>query len=157
MHVPCLQTRRWRSVTSARAAVRTRRRLHHGSARDRLQRSRFYATLITHGVLFCPDNPRLVCQVLASQLHTNIPSWHKRLCIALFFQRAGAFHFLRHRLQSDEVVIVDEGLFHRSVNLFAWRSEPPDRKTIMAYLRTLPFPISSCSSERAGCRMLGTG
>jgi dephospho-CoA kinase len=96
------------------------------------------AIMIVYKLAFALQHPDLVRQVWAAQLHREIPWWHRRLIVRLFFDVAGTYQFLRRRLSPDEVVLFEEGLVHRAINVYAWEPRQLDPAQVMAYLRKLP-------------------
>jgi hypothetical protein len=84
------------------------------------------------------ENPRLVWQVCESQFHREIPLWHRQLILSLFFKILGGYQFLRHRLGPNQVVILEEGLIHRAINLYAWEPKQVDPDLVMTYFCLLP-------------------
>jgi len=89
-------------------------------------------------VHFAYENPRLVWKVCASQFHRQIPLRHRQAILSLFFKIAGGYQFLRHRLEPNQVVILEEGLIHRAVNLYAWEPKQIDPALLMTYFSLLP-------------------
>lgn len=117
---------------------------------------------LVYTLLFMIENPHLSLHVSRSQLHRTIPWWHRRIILRLFFGVAADYWYLRHRLNSNEVVILDEGLLHRAINLYAWEPRHLSRDTMMTYLALLPVldlavlakaPLNMCF-ERATRRGL---
>jgi hypothetical protein len=111
---------------------------------------------------FAFENPRLVWQVCASQFHREIPLRHRQLILSLFFKIVGGYQFLRHRLGPNQVVLLEEGLIHRAINLYAWEPKQIDPDLVMTYFCLLPAldlvvlvraPLEICL-ERAEARGL---
>ena len=88
--------------------------------------------------LFTLAYPRLIWLVCRSQQHRPLTWRHRRLILKRFGDVAGHFHFLRSRLQPDELVIFEEGFVHRAINLFAWDEDPLDVEQLWAYYQQLP-------------------
>jgi thymidylate kinase len=95
-------------------------------------------TLRFYMFLFMIEHPRLCMLAGRSQLHRDIPLWHRWLILGLFFDVAAGYRFLRDRLGPEEVVILDEGLLHRAVNLYAWEPRQLDARAVTRYFRLLP-------------------
>jgi thymidylate kinase len=113
---------------------------------------------------FACERPRLVWCVLTSQLRRTIPWWHRRKIIGLFFEVAGRYQFLRHRLRAGEAVVLEEGFVHRAINLYAWEPGQIDPDRVEHYLALVPAsdlvvlvraPLDVCL-ERARLRGLPT-
>jgi thymidylate kinase len=81
-------------------------------------------------------HPRFVAHAARTTLASPIPWWHRRIIFGLAMDVGGRLLAARSRAAEDEWVIVDEGLVHRAVNLFAWRHEVP-RQQVESYLATL--------------------
>jgi len=88
---------------------------------------------------FTLKHPKLVRQAWnASQELRNLPGWHRRIIFSLFFEVAGWYEGLSNKASSKDLVVVDEGLAHRSINLFAWQTGDLNTKRIQAYIEKLP-------------------
>lgn len=104
--------------------------------------------------------PRLVAAVIRAQLGNGLPWWHKRKIWRLFFNLANGLAFVSGRLAQDEILLLEEGLLHRAVNLFSWQLDGPRTGLVNQYLDHLPVlglavrvdaPMASCwqrSNER---------
>jgi hypothetical protein len=114
-------------------------------------------------VQFSAMHPALVWQALRSQqFRRSLPAWHNRIIRGLFFETGGWYTGFSALLQADEVVIVEEGLAQRAVNLFAWSNGDLDERAVDDYLAYLPqvdltvvvrAPLERCL-ERAAVRGL---
>lgn len=89
-------------------------------------------------LLFALKHPRLIGIVGHSQLRRPLSWSHRRLILKRFADVAGHYQFLGSRLQPDELVIFEEGLVHRAINLFAWAEGPLEGEQLLAYFRCLP-------------------
>jgi homoserine kinase type II len=56
----------------------------------------------------------------------------------LFFEVAGQTQYLRRRLRPGEIVLFEEGLVHRAVNLFAWEPGLLETGPVKTYFERLP-------------------
>lgn len=74
----------------------------------------------------------------ASRKLRHLPGWHRKLVFSLFFEVAGWYEALADSVPPEDLVVVDEGLAHRSVNLFAWQTRDLDIKAIQEYVEHLP-------------------
>lgn len=84
-------------------------------------------------------HPRLVWQAWkASQELQHLPDWHRKIILSLFLEVAGWYEGVSHGVPPNHMVLVDEGLAHRSINLFAWQTGDLDTKRIQAYVENLP-------------------
>jgi Ser/Thr protein kinase RdoA (MazF antagonist) len=82
------------------------------------------ASLLVWGARFAIGHPRLMWSAVRAVLGAPIPWWHRRLILGLVLGAGSQTQRMR-RAARDHVLLVDEGLVHRSVNLFAWYPEPP--------------------------------
>lgn len=87
---------------------------------------------------FALQNPRLMRYVIMSQLRRPIPWQHRRLILRLFFQMVGGYHFLKSRVQPNQILIFDEAFVHRVVHMFVSESEPIKPDQVLEYLKLLP-------------------
>lgn len=98
-----------------------------------------WALLAGYQARFALKHTKLVWQAWhASQELQHLPGWHRKTIFNRFLESAGWYEGLSHQVHSKSVVIVDEGLAHRSINLFAWQSGDLDTKAIQAYIEHLP-------------------
>ncbi len=118
----------------------SRRLIPSASVRGRAHRGVFrLAVRPWHTVGFAVGNLGLVSLVLRALRASPIPWWHRRRIFGLFIQRAAALRFLGHRLGEGEILVLDEGLLHRAVNVFAW-SSVVDAAALLRYLGLVPEP-----------------
>ncbi|HET6597164.1 MAG TPA: hypothetical protein VFG81_16175 [Anaerolineales bacterium] len=88
---------------------------------------------------FSLKHPKLVWQAWdASQKLCNLPSWHRKLIFNLFFEVAGLYEAMSDNVLPKRLIVVDEGLAHRSINLFAWQNTELDTRKIEGYIKYLP-------------------
>jgi Ser/Thr protein kinase RdoA (MazF antagonist) len=88
---------------------------------------------------FAVTHPRLAWAAGRAVLRAPIPWWHRRLILGLVLGVGGRIDFARRLVPRQHVVIVDEGLIHRSVNLFGWYHVPP-LEAIRRYVALVPLP-----------------
>ena len=102
---------------------------------------------------FVLTQPKLTWQIYQSQFRRDIPWWHRRIILNLFFRMAGTYFYLRHRLRPEEIVLLEEGFLHRAVNLYAWEVKELEVGILRSYFSALPVldlvifiqtPISVC-------------
>ena len=115
----------------------------------RTRRLRTLFVDLPYGVTFMASHPRLTVAAVAAVVRSPVGWDHRWTLFARWAGVAARQQFLRGRL-GDGAVIFDEGLYHRSVNLFAWRGL--DRSTggqprgdalpreLRGYLRLAPPP-----------------
>jgi thymidylate kinase len=97
------------------------------------------ALLTGYQARFSLKHPKLVWQAWnASQNLRNLPGWHRNIIFHLFFEVAGWYEAVPYRVPPKRIVVVDEGLAHRSINLFAWQNRDLDAGEIQAYIENLP-------------------
>jgi thymidylate kinase len=97
------------------------------------------ALLTAYQTRFSLKHPKLVWQAWhASQKLRNLPGWHRKIIFSLFFEVAGLYETVSYKILPKSLIVVDEGLAHRSINLFAWRNTDLDPKEIQAYIEHLP-------------------
>jgi Ser/Thr protein kinase RdoA (MazF antagonist) len=88
---------------------------------------------------FAVTHPRLAWTAARAVLGAPIPWWHRRLILGLVLGVGGRIDFARRLVPRPHVVLVDEGLVHRSVNLFGWNpATPPD--AVRRYIGLVPLP-----------------
>lgn len=87
---------------------------------------------------FAIRHPRLVWTAWRAVRGAPIPGWHRRLILGLVLGVGGRIEFARRRVPLDHLVIVDEGLVHRSVNLFGWYPAPP-LSSVREYVARVPL------------------
>ncbi len=88
---------------------------------------------------FSLKHPKLVWQAwTASRNLHHLPGWHRRIIFNLFLEVAGWYQGLTDKVPPESMVVVDEGLAHRSINLFAWQTGELDTKAIQSYIENLP-------------------
>ena len=98
-----------------------------------------WALLAGYQARFSLNRPKLVWQSWnASRRLRHLPGWHRRIIFSLFFEVAGWYDGLAYGLAPKPMVVVDEGLAHRSINLFAWQTGALDTRAIRAYFENLP-------------------
>ena len=97
------------------------------------------ALLTGYQTRFSLKHPKLVWQAWnASQKLRNLPGWHRKIIFNLFFEVAGWYEAVPYKVLPKSIVVVDEGLAHRSINLFAWQTGDLNAGKIQAYIENLP-------------------
>jgi AAA domain len=89
---------------------------------------------------FVLEHFRLTLFVLRTQLRRRIPMAARRNGLFWFFQLAGRCRFLRTTSRAREMLVVDDGFLHRSVNLNASHNEEPNPCQVAAYVDLAPRP-----------------
>ncbi len=117
-----------RALVERGAAART---LEHVAPQGRVRR-------LLWSFAFAVRHPRLLARATRAALAAPIPWWHRRIILGLALGVGGRLLAAASRAAEDEWVIVDEGLVHRAVNLFAWRHEVP-RQDVTRYLASVPL------------------
>ena len=74
------------------------------------------------------------CQPKTSQLARLAPQDY----LQPFLEVAGLYEAVSYLVLPKRLIVVDEGLAHRSINLFAWRNADLNSKEIQAYIKHLP-------------------
>lgn len=88
---------------------------------------------------FSLNHPKLIWQAWnASQKLRNLPGWHRKIIFNLFLEVAGWYEAVPYKVPPKSMVVVDEGLAHRSINLFAWQTGDLNAGKIQAYVESLP-------------------
>jgi len=100
----------------------------------------FYLLSTLHIAPFMLEHFRLTRFVLRTQLGRPIPMAARRRALYWFFQLAGRCRFLRATSRDREILVVDDGFLHRSVNLNASHVEKPDAYQVTAYVDLAPKP-----------------
>lgn len=99
----------------------------------------FYWASMAAGLRLAWRHPTLVLHVVRSQRgRPPDADAGRRRVVYWFFRMAGAHLFLRRHGRAGEVLILDEGYVHRTVQLYSSAVERPDPARIMAYVTALP-------------------
>lgn len=139
------------------------RRLLPSVDRQRRALSTTYKLLLRpwYSLRFAISHPALTLVAARAAMSTPLPMWHRRTLIALFLRPAAAELCFRRRLRSREILLLEEGLLHRAVNVFAWGGTV-DHARLQRYLAALPAadlvvlvtaPLDTCLA-RVGSRGL---
>jgi adenylate kinase family enzyme len=91
-------------------------------------------------LLFSLSHPRLIRQVVSSQVRRPVPVEARHHALHWFFNLTGNYQFLRAHAQPDEALLLDEGFVHRVVQMNASAVEEPEPARIAAYLEMVPRP-----------------
>ena len=91
-----------------------------------------------HEMWFIVHHLRLTRLVVRTLRRLPLPIWHRRKIFRLFIRRAAALEFLGPRLEPCEILIVEEGLVQRAINIFAWSRHGVDPTAVTEYLADLP-------------------
>jgi len=82
-----------------------------------------------------------------------LPNLHWKIIYKLFLEAGGRTELFMNRLKTGESAVMDEGLVHRAINLYAWETETLDEPSVRAYFRALPgvgpVIIAQCDLETA--------
>jgi hypothetical protein len=89
-------------------------------------------------IKFSLNNVCLVKYVLIFQMNRHMSLVHLGMVVRNFLLTAGYYQFFRDHLQSNEVVVLDEGFVHRVVSLYVSASENADPEVVENYLKLLP-------------------
>ncbi len=100
----------------------------------------FYFYSVANVFGFAYDNPSLALGVLRSQLRRPISAMRKGHNLFWFFQLAGRYRFLTSTSHSPEVLVIDDGYLHRSVQLNASHVEESQTASVATYVSLLPRP-----------------
>jgi thymidylate kinase len=145
-----LHQRHYRTYDLSEAIIHCLERSFLGRTLQRLvplsagRRARLLRLIYLYGVYplywmrFTLFNMKLVSVVYQSQFNNRLPWWHRRIILRLFFRIAVAYLFLQDRLRSSEFVILEEGLIHRAVNLYAWHLQGIEHDSVRQYFSLLP-------------------
>jgi len=99
----------------------------------------FYWASMLGGLRLAWRHPRLVVDVVRSQRGRPADAdAGRRRVVYWFFRMAGAHLFLRRHGRAGEVLILDEGYVHRTVQLHSSAVERPVPRRIAAYVAALP-------------------
>ena len=108
-----------------------------------------------HTVLFIARHPRLTGTVLATQRgRPPRASAAERRVVYWYLRLMGSYSFLRARARAAEVLILDEGFVHRTVQLFSSSVETPSAHAIDRYVAHIPRPdlVVHVEATPASCR-----
>lgn len=121
---------------------------------------------VPYGLAFMLSRPRLTLSAAAAIRLAPVGWGHRWTLLMRWAGVAARQHFLRGRIGA-EIVIFDEGLYHRAVNLFAWRSTSDRQRPgsirgeLQAYLRAAPAPdvaiFVDAADEVTGQRLAARG
>ncbi len=100
----------------------------------------FYGLSVFDRGVFLLRHPRLMHQVVSTQLRRPIPWEARRHALRWFIHLTGYYQLLQGLAQPDEALILDEGFVHRVVQMNASPNEEPDAGRIAAYLHLVPRP-----------------
>lgn len=114
------------------------------------------------GLVFLAARPRLVWLLVATQSRRpRSAQLRRRRVVHWWLRMAGTRAMLVRRRLPNEVVLLDEGFYHRVVQLFASADEMPDRETISRYIALVPAPDRlihvSASLDECRRRILARG
>jgi Ser/Thr protein kinase RdoA (MazF antagonist) len=88
---------------------------------------------------FAAAYPQLVWAAWRALARAPLPWWHRRLIFGLVLGVGGRIEYARRLVPPHHVVLVDEGLVHRAVNLFGWYDSPPT-EAVRGYISLVPLP-----------------
>jgi Ser/Thr protein kinase RdoA (MazF antagonist)/thymidylate kinase len=88
---------------------------------------------------FAIRHPRLTWAAWRAASRAPIPWWHRRLIFGLTVGVGGRIAYARRRVPRGHVVLVDEGLVHRAVNLYSWYPGVPE-DAVRRYVSLVPLP-----------------
>lgn len=88
--------------------------------------------------VFAVRNLGLIRSVIGSHALRWLPRWHRRTISKLLYRTGASVGFLSSRLRPHEVLILEEGLHHRAVNLFSWDPNGVDAARVDSYVRAVP-------------------
>ena len=107
---------------------------------DRLAWKLFEFERLVRGLGFLLVRPGFAVRLIAFQLRRPRSARGGRRVVHWWIRAAGARSLLLARCLGNEIVLLDEGLCHRVVQLFSSADEVPDQEVITRYVRDLPFP-----------------
>ena len=111
-------------------ASRVFKRIHFNSI--------FNPVTIWYGIVFFAHYPTLISQVARSQLGQNNTMVEKLMMLRWFWITSGLCQIFRQHLQKNEVLLCDEGLLHRSINLFTSLQAQPANGGLAKIVSALP-------------------
>lgn len=108
---------------------------------DRLAWKIFEFERLMRGLWFLLMRPGFAIRLAGFQLHRPPAARSRdRRVMHWWIRAAGARSLLLALRRDDEVIVLDEGLCHRVVQLFSSADEVSDPSTIAQYARGIPFP-----------------
>lgn len=108
---------------------------------DRLAWKLFEVERLIRGVWFLLIQPRFTLRLARSQLRRPAKARDRsRRVMYWWIRTVGARSLLLSRRNDNEVIVLDEGLCHRVVQLFSSADEVSDPSVIAEYARGIPFP-----------------
>jgi Ser/Thr protein kinase RdoA (MazF antagonist) len=110
---------------------------------------------------FVLRHPGVCLAVGQAVIRAPLPWWHRRLIFGLAIGVGGRLMLAATTATAHQCVVVDEGLLHRSVNLYAWRIAIPT-DDIRSYVASLPIDgeillVITASSDLAARRVATRG
>jgi homoserine kinase type II len=141
----------------------SRRLLRSATARRRMLRAVYRGAVRPwYTAMFVMGCPGPIWSAMRAQWRSPLPGWHRRKILSLLLRLAAAQLYLSRRMRPDEVLLLEEGMVHRAVNVFAWSDGDVDLAAVGRYVTGLPrtdlvvlvtAPLSVCI-ERADARGL---
>lgn len=100
----------------------------------------FYVSSYFRRRKFFRENPTLMKTVQQHQAERPLTHDDHDHVMRWFLHLTGYYQFFMEFMQSDDVVVYDEGFVHRVVQLFASENEAPDFPSVAKYLDLVPKP-----------------
>ncbi len=130
-----------RPVVRSTLVGRLLRPLPPGGIRRAIEWRLFLLCRLTFGLAALAARPRLLRLLWVTQRRRPAEAHARDRRVLHWLVRAiGAAQFLSPRIEEDRVVVVDEGVVHRTVQLFTSPFERADRDTISRYVADVPHP-----------------
>lgn len=108
---------------------------------DRLAWKLFEVERLVRGISFLVVRPRFAIRLLSSQLRRPRAARDpRRRVMGWWIRTAGSRSLLLSRSFDHEVIVLDEGLCHRVVQLFSSADEVPNATVISEYVHGIPLP-----------------
>ena len=130
-----------RPVVRSTVVGRLLRPLPPGGVRRAIEWRLFLLFRLVFGLAALAARPRLL-RLLWTTQRRRPPTAHarERRVLHWLVRAIGAAQFLNPRIEENRVVVVDEGVIHRTVQLFTSPFEPADRGAISRYVAQVPHP-----------------
>lgn len=108
---------------------------------DRLAWKLFEVERLARGIWFLVSRPRFATRLLIQQFRrpTSARARNRRV-LHWWVRTVGARSLMLSRRRGHEVVVLDEGLCHRVVQLFSSADEVPNAMVASEYVRSIPLP-----------------
>jgi thymidylate kinase len=109
--------------------------------RDKLLKGLFYYFVLpSYTIRYICSHTCFALYILKQQFERNIPLSHKIKVLKWFFNTAGFRKFVANTITEDEIIIFDEGIIQRTLNLYTSERETADASDVMKLINNINLP-----------------